>query len=315
MPRWPRQRVTRHAGRGRSREFPRGTQVPFRSIEWGSMTTVVVVGVIALVVAIVAWVTWRRVADERHSVQHHQSALETLGHVADRRQQSLRSTSAPDAAPRPSTRLRRARPWNRAPRAGPAPFPTPCTGWSPRPTAPRRGRRRGPRQGPGLVVGASPRSVGHCGRATSKHRPPRPSSTSDDARARCRPMPLRRRGASRGPNTGDVPIAAPVPADRRRREARAPRARRTRLVAGVVIVVGGYRRGGADGGALQSVRPRPGRTRPARSPPRRGARRSRRARRARRACSCRRPRRASPPPTARRPPPTRWASTRRRRAG
>src|ERR1700722_12497505 len=55
----------------------------------GAMTAVVVLGVIALIVAVLAWVTWRRGADERQSVQHHQHALETLRHVADRRQQSV----------------------------------------------------------------------------------------------------------------------------------------------------------------------------------------------------------------------------------
>src|SRR5579862_9083377 len=50
-----------------------------------AMATIVVLGVLALVAAIVAWVTWHRGADERQSVQHHQHALETLRHVADRR--------------------------------------------------------------------------------------------------------------------------------------------------------------------------------------------------------------------------------------
>ena len=59
------------------------------------MTAVVVLGVIALVGAIVAWVTWRRGADERQSVQHHQHTLETLRHVADRRQPTRMAGPSP----------------------------------------------------------------------------------------------------------------------------------------------------------------------------------------------------------------------------
>src|SRR5580658_5027890 len=71
----------------------------------GAMTAVVVLGVIALIVAILAWVTWRRGADERQSVQHHQHTLETLRHVADRRQQTVlgRRGSSPTAHPAPAT--------------------------------------------------------------------------------------------------------------------------------------------------------------------------------------------------------------------
>ena len=74
------------------------------------MTAIVILGVIALVAAIVAWVTWHRGADERLSVQHHQHTLETLRHVADRRQQSPwpvpgrragASNGRPTSSPRP----------------------------------------------------------------------------------------------------------------------------------------------------------------------------------------------------------------------
>src|SRR5579863_3407263 len=71
------------------------------------MATIVVLGVSALVAAIVAWVTWRRGADERQSVQHHQHTLETLRHVADRPPpsgwpgQSRRATSKQAPALRP----------------------------------------------------------------------------------------------------------------------------------------------------------------------------------------------------------------------
>src|SRR5579863_1125126 len=53
-----------------------------------AMTAAVVLGVLALGAAIAAGVTWHRGADERQSVQHHQHTLETLRHVANRRQQS-----------------------------------------------------------------------------------------------------------------------------------------------------------------------------------------------------------------------------------
>jgi cytoskeletal protein RodZ len=58
-----------------------------------AMTAVSILGVIAVAGAIVAWTTWRRAFDERHSVQHHQHALETLRHVADRREQIAVSAS------------------------------------------------------------------------------------------------------------------------------------------------------------------------------------------------------------------------------
>src|SRR5580698_8244156 len=57
-----------------------------------AMTAAVVLGVIALMVAIVAWLTWRRGADERQSVQHHQHTLETLRNVADRQPPSALSS-------------------------------------------------------------------------------------------------------------------------------------------------------------------------------------------------------------------------------
>ena len=65
------------------------------------MTAVPILAVIALAGAIVAWVTWRRAADERQSVLHHQHALETLRHVADR--------GAPPPSPVGSERARRSR--------------------------------------------------------------------------------------------------------------------------------------------------------------------------------------------------------------
>jgi Domain of unknown function (DUF4115) len=49
------------------------------------MAAVFVVGAIVVVGAVVARVTWRRPADERHSIQSHQQTLETLRAMADRR--------------------------------------------------------------------------------------------------------------------------------------------------------------------------------------------------------------------------------------
>jgi len=55
------------------------------------MVSALVVGAIVLVGAVVARVTWRRSADERQSVREHQHTLETLRHMADRRQEGARS--------------------------------------------------------------------------------------------------------------------------------------------------------------------------------------------------------------------------------
>jgi hypothetical protein len=49
------------------------------------MTAVAVVAAIAVVGAVVARVTWRRPADERHSIESHQQTLDTLRAMADRR--------------------------------------------------------------------------------------------------------------------------------------------------------------------------------------------------------------------------------------
>lgn len=74
----------------------------------GGMTAVFVVGAIAVVGAVVARVTWRRPADERHSIQSHQQTLETLRAMADRRPAGRdradrpRSDSASGAPVRPT---------------------------------------------------------------------------------------------------------------------------------------------------------------------------------------------------------------------
>jgi hypothetical protein len=77
------------------------------------MTAVAVVAAIAVVGAVVARVTWRRPADERHSIQSHQQTLDTLRAMADRRSVVQRDgTPAPpsDATTGSPTRMSRARP-------------------------------------------------------------------------------------------------------------------------------------------------------------------------------------------------------------
>jgi hypothetical protein len=73
----------------------------------GGMTAVLVVGAIAVVGAVVARVTWRRPADERHSIQSHQHTLETLRAMADRRPEP--SSGTPTATAPPSVSAPRAR--------------------------------------------------------------------------------------------------------------------------------------------------------------------------------------------------------------
>lgn len=58
------------------------------------MTAVFVVAAIAVAGAVVARVTWRRPADERHSIQSHQQTLETLRSMADRRPDGQRERTA-----------------------------------------------------------------------------------------------------------------------------------------------------------------------------------------------------------------------------
>jgi hypothetical protein len=65
------------------------------------MTAVFVVGALAVVGAVVARVTWRRPADERHSIQSHQQTLETLRSMADRRG-PRQAITPPGTSPRPS---------------------------------------------------------------------------------------------------------------------------------------------------------------------------------------------------------------------
>jgi len=63
------------------------------------MTAVFVVGAIAVVGAVIARVTWRRPADERHSIESHRQTLETLRSMADRRPGPREAVTPPGVAP------------------------------------------------------------------------------------------------------------------------------------------------------------------------------------------------------------------------
>jgi len=63
------------------------------------MTAVVVVAVLAVAGAVVARVTWRRPADERHSIRSHQHTLDTLRSMAARRSDLPQNGHRPAAAP------------------------------------------------------------------------------------------------------------------------------------------------------------------------------------------------------------------------
>ena len=204
-----------------------------------AMTAVLVLGVIALFVAIVAWVTWRRGADERQSVQHHQHTLETLRHVADRRQQSVRlapgrrDPSSPGSpASRPSARGPvhdiEGGPHRSGPRAPAQRGTTPT--------------RRGPAPPPRGKV--SPKVLARRRETTVVHdEGPR---EDNGISAPISPSAARRMG-------GQLPGAA----EQARRAARA-RVRRTRLASGVAVLA----IGGVVGGVVAS--------RPSHNPPRAG---------------------------------------------
>jgi hypothetical protein len=81
------------------------------------MAAVLVVAAIVVVGAVVARVTWRREADERHSIQSHQQTLATLRSMADRRADGPRDRAegpSPDARSGATVRPTR-------PRSGPVP--------------------------------------------------------------------------------------------------------------------------------------------------------------------------------------------------
>src|SRR5271170_5223439 len=70
------------------------------------MTAILVVAAIAVTGAVVARVTWRRPADERHSIQTHQQTLETLRGMADRRPALREKAAEPAPAPDRGSRSR-----------------------------------------------------------------------------------------------------------------------------------------------------------------------------------------------------------------
>src|SRR5580704_11319329 len=86
----------------------------------GGMTAVFVVGAIAVVGAVVARVTWRRPADERHSIESHQQTLETLRAMADRRPAGRDQSAGPSSDPAPGTAVRAPRGRSGPLHAGPA---------------------------------------------------------------------------------------------------------------------------------------------------------------------------------------------------
>jgi len=196
------------------------------------MTTVVLLGVMALVAAIVAGVTWHRGADERQSVQHHQHTLETLRTVADRRQQSV--------WPIPGRR-------GAATKGGPAPRPPPESGRDSRP----KGDRVSPRSDNGAArsKGSAPARQGAVLARWPREPTTSPASTRESAKV---PGAVRETvvfddEAVSGPSrTAPVSASAsrrtagrlPGAAEQARRDGRA-RVRRARIVAGTTVVLVG----------------------------------------------------------------------------
>jgi hypothetical protein len=86
------------------------------------MAAVFVVGAIVVVGAVVARVSWRRPADERHSIQSHQQTLETLRAMADRRAVVPRDRApGSDTEPGQAASARGARTRTGPDQAGPVP--------------------------------------------------------------------------------------------------------------------------------------------------------------------------------------------------
>jgi len=110
-----------------------------------AMTTVLVAGVVVLIGAMAARVLWRRDAGERHSVQEHQHTLETLRHMADRRQDAERKVGPRrrprSAAPGPVT------PADPAASADPARFADPAASAGPAGPTGRRATGAAPTKG------------------------------------------------------------------------------------------------------------------------------------------------------------------------
>jgi hypothetical protein len=157
------------------------------------MTAVLVVAAIAVAGAVVARVTWRRPADERHSIQTHQQTLETLRAMADRRPTGVRERPA---APTPADAATPAR----SPKIRPGTLPAS----PPRPdVAPPPPVRPGSVRAPGRVrapAPATPNGNGHHGLVFDDAAPPARADAPPaiSATALSRSMPRSRRGHRRG---------------------------------------------------------------------------------------------------------------------
>lgn len=205
-----------------------------------------VLGVLALAAAIVAGVTWHRGADERQSVQHHQHTLETLRHVADRRQQSpwpvpRRRNGASNGAPTPRTASAAGRPTG-SEHAGAPRSSDNGAARAKREASPRRGAvlARWPREST-TAPSSAPASAKAPVREPVKKEPvKKPSAKSAGARREtvvfedgaldaeewAEPLPAPRRPVGRLPGA----------VEQSRRDGHA-RVRRTRIVAGTAVVV------------------------------------------------------------------------------
>jgi hypothetical protein len=229
-----------------------------------AMTAAVVLGVIALMVAILAWVTWRRGADERQSVQHHQHTLETLRHVADRRQQAVLGRRGSSATGAPTTR--------------PASATSPAHRFGGEPQRSGNGAANGKRSASTFRrATAAQSSVGNAGPADAgpdlarrAAGPSRPAKESAKVVAGRRETTVFADEAPAGRGAVSPPISPsaarrmggqlPGAAEQARRKGRT-RVRRTRLAAAAAVLA----IGGVVGGALASRRS-PAPTRPATHP-------------------------------------------------
>jgi len=112
------------------------------------MTAILVVAAIAVTGAVIARVTWRRPADERHSIQSHQQTLDTLRSMADRRPGAPRD-GAPSTPARPKSHGGHVQTGATppAPVAAPPPRPAPARSGAARAGSARSGSARAPSSG------------------------------------------------------------------------------------------------------------------------------------------------------------------------